>query len=47
MPHPIDYTPEDDEDDFQARNHPDGHSWVESEETGRCYCEWCGADGDA
>jgi hypothetical protein len=28
-------------------SNPDGHSWVVSEETGRCYCEYCLADGDA
>lgn len=25
----------------------EGHSWVISEETDRCYCEYCHADGDA
>lgn len=24
-----------------------GHSWVVSDETDRCYCEYCCADGDA
>lgn len=23
------------------------HDWVVSEETDRCYCRYCGADGDA
>jgi hypothetical protein len=23
------------------------HRWVTDEETGRCYCDQCGADGDA
>jgi hypothetical protein len=23
------------------------HDWVISEETDRCYCSYCGADGDA
>ncbi len=26
---------------------PDGHSWVFSDYDDRCYCEYCGADGDA
>lgn len=26
---------------------PGGHSWVISEETDRCYCQYCSADGDA
>lgn len=26
---------------------PSGHSWVENEETGASYCEYCCADGDA
>jgi hypothetical protein len=25
----------------------DAHSWVVSDEDGHCYCETCGADGDA
>ena len=25
---------------------PDGHSWVTIDDTDRCYCEHCRADGD-
>lgn len=28
-------------------SNPNGHSWVENEESGATYCEWCLADGDA
>jgi hypothetical protein len=49
-----DYDPE----DFDRCTNPDGHSFVctgtaygGDDESymgeGRCYCEWCGADGDA
>lgn len=48
----------DDENDGDACSDPGGHSWVYSgtayggdDESyfgeGRCYCEFCGADGDA
>jgi hypothetical protein len=26
---------------------PTGHDWVINEESDRCYCCFCGADGDA
>lgn len=39
------------EDDEPSCTNPRGHSWVTAEEDnggdGRCYCEWCLADGDA
>lgn len=36
-----------DENDEPDCADPRGHSWVENEETGGTYCEWCLADGDA
>lgn len=55
----VDEPLEDFDDDPNDRcTHPDGHSWVYTgtqyggdDESyfgeGRCYCEFCGADGDA
>jgi hypothetical protein len=51
-------TDDDDDDDEPKCTNPNGHSFVCSgvayggdDESyhgeGRCYCEWCGADGDA
>lgn len=48
----------DDDDGVPRCSNPKGHSWVCSGTAyggdderwhgeGRCYCEWCGADGDA
>jgi hypothetical protein len=37
-----------DDDSYPPRcSNPGGHDWVISEETDRCYCLFCGADGDA
>lgn len=38
---------EDDDDYPPPCTNRDGHDWVTSEETDRCYCAYCGADGDA
>lgn len=38
----------DDEDAYPPRcTNPHGHSWVENEQSGAAYCEYCLADGDA
>lgn len=40
--------PDEDGDSYPpACSNPGGHSWVENEESGATYCEFCGADGDA
>lgn len=39
---------DDDDDSYPPKcSSPGGHSWVVNDETDRCYCEFCGADGDA
>lgn len=39
----------DDDDGYPERcSNPNGHEWSNPEsEADRCYCIWCGADGDA
>jgi len=36
----------DDEEDAGC-SEASGHEWVINEESDRCYCTYCGADGDA
>ena len=44
-----DYPHTDDDDDGYPGpcTSPEGHSWQIDETSDRCYCEYCGADGDA
>lgn len=44
----MDYNDDDGDDEYPPPcTNKTGHSWVCSDEDDRCYCEYCGADGDA